>query len=653
MRELLLKYYEQERNFLRRAGADFARRYEKVADRLLLEPDKCDDPHVERLIQAVAFMAGRIQLKLEDEFPELTESLLNVLYPHYLAPIPSMTVARFALDPQQGKLTSGYVVPRGTTLFTAPVDNAPCRFRTCYPVTIWPIEVESARLEPRGAENTRGQYGEAVLRLTLRCLNNTTLSALARAEASRAAQREHEAGPLESLRFYLRAEAELAHPLYEMIFNNATGVELRGAGAEGSAERRGSSESRGQATLGAEAIRPVGFGADESLFPRTPHTARTFAGYRLLTEYFAFPKKFLFFDVAGVGAAARGAHFGGRFEILIHLHDVTPPPFAVDGRLFQMACTPVVNLFEKLAEPLDLTHRQHEYRVIADVNRQAGTEVYSVDEVTAYGSMGQDVRRFHPFYSYRHADNPDGEEVFWYATRRPVQTPSDDVERDDDGKELDRKDLGTEVYLSLVDLQHRRRTPPVGTLNVWVTCSNRDLPGKLPFVGRQSDFNVERPGPLGRAECLHKMTETVRPPLRRAAHWRLISHLSLNYLSIVAADDDGSPHALREILLLYSHLNSTATRKQIEGLSRIGSRRVTRRVGRRIDEGYVRGVETTIEFDEEHFVGSGLYLFASVLERFLGLYASVNSFTQLVATVKHREGVLKRWAPRAGEQQML
>lgn len=652
MRDDLLGYYERELNFLRRMGVDFARRYPKVASRLLLEADKCEDPHVERLIEAVAFMTGRINLKLDDEFPEITESLLNVLYPHYLAPIPSMSIVRFALDSQLGKLTSGYTVPRGTTLYSQPIEGMACRFRTCYPVTVWPLELTSAALESLDPVNTRGYYTEAVLRLSLRCLNNTTLSQLAASEAAAgsASAREQDAGPLDTIRFCLSGEPQLSYPIYELIFNNATRVELRNASPAQQNKRKrvetgklpasappqqSSSGDGNRVSLGCESIKPVGFEADESMLP---HTARSFAGYHLLSEYFAFPEKFLFFDVAALGAAARSASFGETFEILIYLRDVVPPRAAVDRSLFHLGCAPVVNLFNKLAEPLQVTGQQHEYHVIADVHRQTSTEIYSVDEVVTVDPNLRRTRRFHPFYSYRHTDNPEGEQTFWYATRRPSQAA---------------EDTGTEVYLSLVDLDFNPHVPASDTMSVRATCTNRDLPGKLPFGGREGDFELENAGPLARVMCLRKPTEAIRPPLRRAAHWRLISHLSLNHLSLVAPDEDGAPRALQEILRLYDYLNTPATLKQIDGLTRISSRRVTRQTGARIGSGYVRGIETTIEFDEERFVGSGIYLFASVLERFLGLYASVNSFTQLVATVKQRDGDLKRWKPRTGEQEML
>lgn len=219
MRDELLGYYERELGFLRQMGAEFARKYPKVAGRLLLEPDKCEDPHVERMIEAFAFMAGRVHLKIDDEFPEFTESLLNVLYPHYLAPIPSMSIAQFGLDPKQGKLTAGYAIERGTTLYSRPIQGTPCRFRTCYPVTVWPLEITEAALQSTDPVDSKGKWARAVLKIGLRCLNNTRLADLTPGE--------DKAQLIESLRFYINGEPQLVHPLYEMIFNNAVAVELR------------------------------------------------------------------------------------------------------------------------------------------------------------------------------------------------------------------------------------------------------------------------------------------------------------------------------------------------------------------------------------------------------------------------------------------
>ena len=630
MRDDLLTYYERELAFVRQMGAEFAEKYPKMAARLLLEADKCEDPHVERLVEAFSFLAARVHLKLDDEFPEITESFLNVLYPHYLAPIPSLSVAQFSLDPEQGKLTAGYHVPRETALFSRPIQGTPCRFRTCYPVTVWPLEVTAAALESADPLDTRGHWPEAVIRLDLRCLNGTKLSELKHGEnaAAGAAGR-----PIERLRFYLNGEPQLTYALYEMIFNGATRVELRAAPGEA---RRGT-RAAGPATLSmppAEALRPVGFEADEGLLP---YTARSFAGYRLLTEYFAFPEKFLFFDVAGLEEAVRRGQFGESFQILIHVRDVAPPRGVVGAATFQLGCAPIVNLFKKIAEPIQLTRMQNEYRVVPDVHRQSATEVYSVDAVTSTDSYLKQSRQYHPFYSIRHG-GAEREQTFWYATRRPSQR---------------REDAGTEVYLSLVDLGFNPSVPSEETVTVHTTATNRDLPGRLPFGGREGDFEVENAGPLARVRCLRKPTNTLRPPLRRGAQWRLISHLSLNHLSIVGDGGGTAADALREILSLYDFADSPATRRQIAGVNSVEGRRAVRQTGSRIGTGFVRGVETTVEFDEEMYVGSGVFLFASVLERFLGLYATVNSFNQFVARTRQREEVLKRWPPRAGDRPLI
>ncbi len=625
MRDELLTYYERELAYMRQMGAEFAGKYPKIASRLALEADKCEDPHVERMIEAFAFLAARIHLKIDDEFPEITESLLSVLYPHYLAPIPSMSIAQFALDPEQGKLTSGYHIARETMLYSRPISGTPCRFRTCYPVTLLPLEVASAALESLDPVDTRGRWTEAVLKVNLRCLNNTKLSELKMSDA------DNQPRPVESLRFYLNGEPQLTYALYETIFNHATGIELRAVD-----EKKSLNNARAASLqLPPTALKPVGFASDEGMLP---YGARSFTGYRLLTEYFAFPEKFLFFDLTGLDAAARHGGFGEAFSISIYLKDVAPPRGVVGAGTFQLGCTPIINLFNKIAEPVQLTREQNEYRVVPDVHRQSATEVYSVNTVTSIDSSIKQLRHYEPFYSLRHAGREEKNQSFWYATRRPSQRA---------------EDAGTEVYLSLVDLGFNPRVPAADTLTVHTTSSNRDLPAKLPFGGREGDFEVEGTAPLARVRCLRKPTNTLRPPSRSGAQWRLISHLSLNHLSITGGGDGAAVESLREILSLYDFTDSPATRKQIAGITDVMSRRVVRQTGSRIGTGFVRGMETTIEFDGELYVGSGVYLFASVLERFLGLYATINSFNQCVARIKQREGVLKRWQPRAGEQALL
>ena len=383
----------------------------------------------------------------------------------------------------------------------------------------------------------------------------------------------------------------------------------------------------------AEAIRPVGFSESEAMLP---YTKRSFAGYRLLTEYFSFPFRYLFVDILGLDKAIE-AKFGSDFDILINLKDIAPPAAPVTADTFRLACTPIVNLFSRLCDPVYVSQRKYEYQIIPDVHRQSATEIYSIDNVFTTDPQTNKAREFSPFYSMRHAYGEQMEKSFWYGSRRASQREDDE---------------GTEIFVSLVDSSFNPRVPAVEVLNVRATCSNRDLPGKLPFGGADSDFVIEGSALVSRIRCLTKPTETVRPPQRRSLQWRLISHLNLNYLSLVNGED-GTPLAIQEILQLYNFTDSSVTRKQILGIVEIEAKKIVRKIGDHIGAGFVRGFQTTLTFDEEQFVGSGMYLFAQVLERFLGLYASLNSFNQMVLRTLQREDPVKIFPPRAGEQELI
>lgn len=630
MRDELLGYYERELIFLRRMGAEFANKYPKIAARLQLNEEKIEDPHVERMIEAFAFLSGRIGLKLDDELPEITESFINLLYPHYLAPIPSMAIAQFSFGSPSDKLTAIQKLERGAKLNSRPVDGTPCRFRTTYDVELAPLELQSAALESAAPKDGRGKYLDSHIRMSFRCFGDANLFEFKVGDTGE---------PPKSLRFHINGDPQLIFPLYEIIFNHATSVEFRPKEAP-----LGDKMLKTLTNINlklpesviipaADAIKQVGFDESEAVLP---FTKRSFMGYRLLSEYFAFPSKFLFFDLFGLDRAI-AQKFGSHFDILIHLKDVTPPIAPVVADTFRMGCTPIINLFSRLTDPIYLSQQKYEYQIIPDVHRQSTTEIYSIDGVLSSDPRTNTTREFAPFYSLKHAFGEQMEKAFWYAVRRDSQRPNDE---------------GTEMFMSLVDMNFNPRVPAVDVLNVRATCTNRDLPARLPFGGKEGDFEVEGTALLSRVRCLTKPTETIRPPQRRGAQWRLISHLNLNYLSLVNGEE-AVPEALQEILHLYNFNDSSVTRKQILGITAIESRKAVRKIGGRIGAGFVRGIETTVTFDEEQFVGSGMFLFACVLERFLGLYASLNSFNQTVLRTEQREGDVKQFPVRAGEQDVL
>jgi type VI secretion system protein ImpG len=621
MSDELFPYYERELLFIRQMSQEFAREYPGAAGRLLLEPNRSADPHVERMIEAFALLAGRIHHKLDDEFPELTDALLSVLYPHLLAPVPSLAILHFDLDATRGQLPDGFAIPKGSRLHTQPVDGLPCKFQTCYPVTLWPVKLASARLQPPpfppALASCAPPRSAAALRLQFDCLSQMRFADLS----------------LDTLRLYLIDDPQVRPILYELLFNHATRVVFRPVEPD--------TAPRPIELKPQEVLKQVGFAEDEGLLP---YSRRSFLGYRLLTEFFAFPSKFQFLDL-GCWNAARLAGFGRKLEVVIFLNRTNRNvEQGTDVNTFQLGCTPVINLFEQTAEPIPVTHTRHEYLVTPDVGHPNGLEVYSVQSVVSTDPGTGGVTEYQPFYAISHSQSEGDQRAFWYATRR---------------RALGETDRGDEVYLNLVDLEFKPTVPPASTLVVRTLCTNRNLPHDLHMAGAALEFELEAAAPLNGIRPIRVPTAALRPPHRRRAHWRLLSHLSLNHLSLT--DPVEGRQALQEILRLYdfSEVDSgqqqmaAVNRQLIEGIESVTSRRVVGRVGGPIASGFCRGVEVSIEFDEQKYVGTGVFLMASVLERFLGLYASINSFSQLVARTTTGEGIMKKWPPRAGDQQLL
>ena len=613
MRDELLLYYERELDYLRKSAAQFAEKYPKVASRLVLEPTKCEDPHVERLLEAFAFLAARIHLKLDDDFPEISEGLLSVVYPQLVRPIPSMSVVEFQLDPEKGKLSSGLKIDRETSLFSKPISGIPCTFRTCYDTTLWPITVSAAELRPPSQLKPSVKTSDSAwaIRLELKCAKDVSFSAL----------------KPDKLRFYLDGESGLVNIVYELLFSQLNRIQIRDL-TPGS--------RLAPVFLPASALHPVGFEPDEGM---VAYPSSSFSGHRLLLEYFAFPEKFLFVDLTGLEAVTN-AGFKDGIEVIFLLSEIEGSgrvqrlELELSKKTFKLGCTPVVNLFTQVAEPIQLTQRRSEYQVVPDVRRPYSIEIYSVDEVTAMNTANQKISTFEPFYSLRHSSRRDDRSCFWLARRRQSARPNDD---------------GTDVSLSLLDLSMSNVDPNATVLSVRTTCTNRDLPSRLPFGNQDSDFEMEGAAAMKRIVALSKPTPPVRPPLGKGVLWRLVSHLSLNYLSLV---DEGKD-ALQEILRLYDVGRTAYSQNVIQSIMDV---RCGKHFARLVSEQgvcFARGLRIDLEIDEDQFAGGGAFLFAAVLDRFLGLSASLNSFTQLNVTSPQRKEGLHQWEPRSGRRVLV
>lgn len=610
----LLLYYERELTYLRKLGAEFASQYPKVASRLQLEAGKCEDPHVERLLEGFAFLTARLHRRLDDDFPEISEALLEMLHPQLVRPLPAMSIVDLALDPAQGRLPDGFAVPRGSTLQTRPVHGVPCLFRTVYDTTLWPLAVTAAEWSTgdRFGASVRGRDAVGAVRMEVRAFEGVKLSALS----------------IDALRLHLAGDIGVVDTLYELLANNCVQVVMRDPDRPAAPPQ----------LLGARAIRTLGFGPDESMLP-APN--RSFAGFSLLLEYFAFPEKFYFLEVQGFGDAVRALGATDRVELgfVISSFDRAERRQALElgisAKTFRTGCTPVINLFQQSAEPILLSERGFEHVVIPDVRRRVEVEVWTVDEVALIEHGQRTTRTVAPLYSYSHQNEGDRSELFWRTARRSSAW---------------RTDKGTEVVLSFCDLSAELREPDVDVVSLTVTCFNGDIPSRLPFgIDERGDFELVSGGPLQRITTVVNPTRAIAPALGKSLLWRLISSLSLNHLSLT---EDG-PDALQELLRLHNVSNALSAERQIEGLVGVRSTPSFARVA--ADHGIVfaRGRRIDLEFDEDHFPGGGMYLMASVIEHFLAQYVNMNSFTQVAVKSRQRRRPVVEWPARAGIRTLL
>jgi type VI secretion system protein ImpG len=607
----LLHYYERELSFVRKTGAEFARRYPKIAARLQLEPTKSEDPHVERLLEGFALLAARVQHRIDDDAPEISEALLGILYPQHVRPIPSMSLVEFSLDPSQGQLTSGFRVPRGAQLNSRPVAGAVCRFRTCYDTTVWPLAVTAAQwlatheLRP----SVPGGDAPSALRIELEPLGGTSVADL----------------ELDRLRFHIRAEGALASTVYELLDNNCLRILLRDP----------SQPSLDPLVLPRTALRPVGFEEDELILPSS---RPAFLAYGLVQEFFTFPQKYLFFDLEGL-EGVQGHGFSERLEILFLLS-----PFERDDRRpalshgisadsIRLGCTPVVNLFERVSEPILMTHRRPEYLLVPDARHRDTTGIYSVEAVTGTSPGLSEPVEYLPFHSFRHSSGAEPQ-LIWHERRRPRSW---------------RIDEGTDVLLSFMDRSSRTAFPDEDVVSAFITCHNGDLPSRLPFGEAGTDFELADGGPVEKISVLTQPTPVIEPALGRPQLWRLISQLSLNYGSLV----EGGAEGLGELLRLHNTAGSAGVEAQIRGITSVRGSVCHSPIQTEQGLAFARGKRVEIEFDEEQFTGSGVYLFASVLNRFMALYASMNSFTILAAKSRQRKAVIREWPPRSGQKALV
>ena len=619
-----LQYYNLELQHLRQTAAEFAQEYPKIASRLALDPEGkevCPDPFVERLLEGFAYLTARVQLKLDAEFPRLTNSLLETVYPEYLSPTPSMAVVRFEPDFKNKALAGGYLIPRGTTIRSMPVGKdaqTRCTYRSAHNLTLWPVQMRDAQYIDRNLlslELPVEDVGAAIL-MTFDATAELTFADI----------------PFEHITLFLRGTDNLPSNIMEHILAQGTAVWVRDP----------MEKQKGWRKLPKGSIRPVGLDRTESLLPETP---TTFEGYRLLMEYLAFPQRYLFLRIAGLSPGLVGLS-GTSLEIAITL-DRANPKLAprINKTVFDMYCSPIINLFEKRTDRIDLSERFSEFHVVVDRTRPVDFEVFSIKSVTGYGGVSGEEQEFRSFYQTRDAGSAS---PAYYTIDRKRRLLSDRE------KKFGRMSAytGSEVYLSLVDSSSAPYSSNLEQLGVTALCTNRHLPLRISQGDGAAEFAVELNGPVKAVRCVSGPTEP-RPSFAIGeTAWRLISHLSLNYLSLMDTSEADGASSLRELLQLYLDPEDRSAQRLVDGVLSVRAKPILRRVPSPGVISFARGLEVTVVLDDEAFTGYGIFVFGMVLEQFFSKHVAINSFTETVIKSKQR-GEIIRWPARTGKKEIL
>jgi type VI secretion system protein ImpG len=620
----LLRYYNEELRHLREMGAEFAKAFPKVAARLGMEGLEVTDPYVERLLEGFAFLAGRIQLKLDAEFPRFTQRLLEIVYPQFLAPTPAMLIAQVNPDLADPALATGLNIERGSVMLSqaGKAGATPCEFRTAHRLTMWPLELTQVEYFAHAADLPMAAVPEwrkyrAGLRIRLRTTAGLALNQLA----------------LKDLRLHCTGVDDIAYRLHELICGHALGVLVL--------------PTRRPATwheaVDGECIEPAGFADDEALLPGT---LSGFEGYRVLQEYFAFPQRFLFFDLLDIGDALRRRAETEVDIVILFSRADNALLQAVDAGCLALHCVPAINLLDKRCDRIHVSADSADFHVVPDRTRPMDYEVHSISEVLGYGAGVNNEWRFLPFYNAFHTE--DRKHGAYYSVQREPRLLSQVQHREGPRSSY----IGTEVYLSVVDAQEAPFPADLRQLGVRALCTNRDLPVLMPLGGAKGDLTLAQTAPVKTITVLKGPSRPQSAMREGNLAWKLINQLSLNHLSLTDTDAEKGAAALREMLRLYASTGDAGAQRQIDGLRSVKLQAVVRRLPMPGPITFGRGVQVSIEIDDLSFEGASAFLLGCVLERFVARHVSINGFTQTRLHSTGRGDILSG-RPRCGTRPIL
>ncbi len=558
------KYYQDELTYLRDLGREFAREYPALAPLL---GQAGSDPDVERLLEGVAFLTGRVRQKLDDELPEIVHSVASLLFPHLLRPVPAASILEFL--PARQALRDRRVIPAGAEFDSIPVDGTPCRFRTSVDCEVIPWTLEGVRLVAVQATRYR-------LSFTLRLSPGMTLGQLRP----------------ERVRLHIAEERRLSLSLLSVVLESTQQIEL-------SVEKMGG--GRDSIHLPKSAIRPVGFGDEEALLPLTDHVL---PGFRLVEEYFILPEKFAFFELEGLEQAAERFPKATALEVAIELEASLPWAQNVPADILRLHCVPIVNVFRTTAEPIRVVPERERFLVRAAGLPANRGGVYAILDVVGVDRATDRRVKVRPFFDYSHAFDPDN--PICYATHLQSSVIGHDVD-----------------WMLTIDRPGTGDAPVVDVLSLEILATNGRLGGQV----RAQDVTVPTPTspPFAQFRNIVQPTPYVPAPLGDDLHWRVIAHLATGLRTLLDAD------VLRAALRVYNLHGLVDRQAARAAELRIDAiRQMKVKPAERLYRGsLVRGIDVQLELDEGGFAGEGdMFLFGAVLDRLFASYVPINSFAQ-------------------------
>ena len=607
MNKKLLEYYNDELSYLRKQGVNFSHAYPKIASRLRLGSHEIEDPFVGRLLESFAFLTARIRHKLDYEINKNIDTIIHLLYPHYLLPIPSFTTIQLHADKE--KLESAYLVPAQTTLTSEEFSGTVCRFTTCYDTTLWPLDITHIALTRDTPSALAHNDIKSCLTIELTSIHDTLSM--------------HKISP-DTLRFFIKAEPHYVYHLHELFFKHVKQLVIQYA------------KDKPTLHLPISCIQPVGFSDKEALLPYPPNS---FPGYRHLSEYFAYPEKFYYFDLVDLAS-----YIPADCQNTLSLHfllDYAQPPLEkiVNQQTLLLGCTPIVNIFKQQGEVITVNHTQTEYQVIADnETKQEHLEVYSVTAVTLSSTTDENnTIACLPYFGNKFTQQTEQACLYWHIHKRNCD-------------ELGiHHTVGSETFLTISAINAPLLLTQELTLIPDLLCSNRELPTHFPFGNGKPllTFQNEMHTLVQHIQCLTPFTQPRYRSPDNVNKTDLLAHITLNQMGFDHPQETLS--TLKKLLTLYTYDNEHSQYLIHHGLLATHIKRVIAQHPQSLKQGFCHGIEFTLTIDESYFPEQSAYLFGCVIQTFLTKSCSINSFVTLILCSKQR-GEIHRWKALLGNK---